>query len=52
LLQLATDKRVYLFRLNKCGFTDTGKKNYCSRLLHGDDKPICVMRLDYSAYRP
>lgn len=23
LLQLATDKRVYLFRLNKCGFTET-----------------------------
>ena len=38
--------------MDKCGFTDTGKKNYCSRLLHGDDKPICVMRLDYSAYRP
>lgn len=32
--------------MEKCGFADTGRKNYCSKLLHGKDTPVCIMRLD------
>lgn len=32
--------------MEKCGFTDTGKKNYCSHLLHGKDTPVHIMRLN------
>ena len=32
--------------MEKCGFRDTGEINYCSRLQHGNDKPVKVMRLD------
>lgn len=34
--------------MGKCGFIDTGKTNYCSRLYHGDDRPVRIMRLDYA----
>ncbi len=32
--------------MEKCGFTDTGKINYCSNLLHGEETPIHIMRLN------
>lgn len=32
--------------MEKCGFLDTGRTNYCSHLLHGTDRPVRVMRLD------
>lgn len=31
--------------MTKCGFADTGIKNYSSRLAHPADAPICVMKL-------
>ena len=34
--------------MEKCGFKDTGKINYCSHLFHGDDRPVHIMRLDYA----
>ena len=32
--------------MEKCGFVDTGKTNYCSQLQLGSDKPVRIMRLD------
>lgn len=32
--------------MEKCGFTDTGKKNYCSNLYHGEDRPVHIMKLE------
>lgn len=32
----------------KCGFTDTGRINWCSNLYRGNDRPVKVMRLDYA----
>ena len=32
--------------MEKCGFTDTGKENYCSNLLHGEETPVHIMRLN------
>ena len=32
--------------MEKCGFTDTGKENYCSNLYHGEDRPIHIMILE------
>jgi RimJ/RimL family protein N-acetyltransferase len=34
--------------MDKCGFRDTGKVNYLSELYKGDEKPVQIMRLDYS----
>ena len=32
--------------MEKCGFIDTGKYNYCSHLKHGNDTPIHIMKLN------
>lgn len=32
--------------MEKCGFTDTGRINYCSHLYHGEDCPIHIMKLE------
>ena len=32
--------------MEKCGFTDTGKENYCSNLYHGEDRPVHIMKLE------
>ncbi len=32
--------------MEKCGFRDTGKINWCSHLYRGDERPVKVMRLD------
>ena len=32
--------------MEKCGFQDTGRINWCSRLYQGDDKPVKIMRLN------
>ena len=32
--------------MEKCGFRDTGKVNYCSQLQVGSDRPVRIMRLD------
>lgn len=32
--------------MEKCGFCDTGKINWCSHLFHGDDSPVKIMELD------
>ena len=34
--------------MEKCGFRDTGKINWCSNLYRGDERPVKIMRLDYS----
>ena len=31
--------------MEKCGFHDTGKINWCSHLYHGDDRPVKIMIL-------
>ena len=35
----------------KCGFNDTGLVNHCSRLGHGADRPVKIMKLSYQ-YHP
>ena len=32
--------------MEKCGFTDTGKENYCSNLYHGENRPVHIMKLE------
>ena len=32
--------------MEKCGFCDTGKINWCSHLFHGDDSPVKIMKLE------
>lgn len=32
--------------MEKCGFIDTGKENYCSNLYHGADRPVHIMKLE------
>lgn len=32
--------------MEKCGFRDTGKINWCSQLYHGDERPVKIMRLN------
>ncbi len=32
--------------MEKCGFSDTGKINYCSHLYQGDNRPLKIMRLE------
>ncbi len=32
--------------MEKCGFTDTDKENYCSNLYHGEDRPVHIMKLE------
>lgn len=32
--------------MEKCGFCDTGKVNYCSHLYQGDNRLVKIMRLD------
>ena len=32
--------------MEKCNFIDTGNINYCSNLMHGEETPIHIMRLD------
>ena len=32
--------------MEKCGFIDTGKENYCSNLYHGEDRPVHIMKLE------
>lgn len=34
--------------MEKCGFRDTGKVNWCSNLYRGDERPVKIMRLDYN----
>ena len=34
--------------MEKCGFRDTGKINWCSHLYRGGERPVKVMRLDGS----
>jgi RimJ/RimL family protein N-acetyltransferase len=34
--------------MNKCGFRDTERVNYLSELYKGDERPVKIMRLDYS----
>ncbi len=34
----------------KCGFEDTGMMNYCSHLMHGENTPIHIMRLNLAKY--
>ena len=36
--------------MEKCGFRDTGKINWCSHLYHGDDNPVKIMKLDKNDY--
>ena len=36
--------------MEKCGFRDTGKINWCSNLYHGDDNPVKIMKLDKNDY--
>ena len=32
--------------MEKCGFTDTSKENYCSNLYHGEDRPVHIVKLE------
>lgn len=32
--------------MEKCGFQDTGRVNWCSRLYQGNEKPVKIMRLN------
>lgn len=32
----------------KCGFRDTGELNYCSNLYGGNDRPVHIMKLEYT----
>lgn len=32
--------------MEKCGFIDTGKENYCSNLYHGADRPVHIIKLE------
>ena len=34
--------------MKKCGFRDTGDINWLSELYKGDERPVKIMRLDYS----
>ena len=34
--------------MEKCGFRDTGDINWLSELYKGDERPVKIMRLDYS----
>lgn len=34
--------------MEKCGFKDTGKFNYCSQLYGGSERPVHVMKLSYA----
>ena len=34
--------------MEKCGFRDTGKFNYCSKLYGGNERPVHIMKLDYA----
>ena len=34
--------------MEKCGFVDTGKETLCPGLEIGGDKPVRIMRLDYT----
>ena len=38
--------------MEKCGFTDTGKENYCSNLYHGEDRPVHIMILEKKQVPP
>lgn len=33
--------------MEKCGFTDSGRINWCSHLYKGDERPVKVMKLEY-----
>lgn len=33
--------------MEKCGFTDSGRVNWCSHLYKGDERPVKVMKLEY-----
>ena len=35
--------------MEKCGFRDTGDINWLSELYKGDERPVKIMRLDYSS---
>ena len=35
--------------MEKCGFRDTGDINWMSELYKGDERPVKIMRLDYSS---
>ncbi len=37
--------------MEKCGFTDTGRVNFCSNLRLGSDRPVKIMKLE-SCQRP
>lgn len=32
--------------MEKCGFHDTGRINWCSHLYHGDESPVKIMKLE------
>ena len=34
--------------MEKCGFIDSGRINWCSHLYRGDERPVKIMRLDYA----
>lgn len=34
--------------MEKCGFRDTGKFDYCCNLYGGKDRPVHIMKLDYA----
>ena len=34
--------------MEKCGFRDTGKFNYYSKLYGGNERPVHIMKLDYT----
>lgn len=33
--------------MEKCGFVDSGRINWCSHLYRGDERPVKVMKLEY-----
>jgi RimJ/RimL family protein N-acetyltransferase len=35
--------------MENCGFRDTGDINWLSELYKGDERPVKIMRLDYSS---
>lgn len=36
--------------MEKCGFKDTGKTNWCSHLYRGDERPVKIMKLHPSMF--
>lgn len=34
--------------MEKCGFVNTGKQHYCTKLYNGEDRPVQIMKLEYA----